>query len=314
MVDDPDNNAGPVSPTDIVSVVRNGAAFNAEAKDIAALAPVPSTTTPVANPLDPAGIIGITQNGTLYRTDPQSILNIGTITTASAAVGSNANGVSVVNLAGDGDGPGGGGSVYSTGGHGGASGYGGNSIHEGGIGGTYGGIAGLYGGNGGLSGGGVYLNTGSGLNPGAPGGTLSITLGLPGSAGMARGTIRVDGDPSLPHAEKSWFATEPLNGRTIYTATRAELVTAVIGRVDAANGGAATLVVVKCPPLTAPGAGTPLTSDSMDLAGTPTANQTLTLSVTAADLLLAAGDSLCLVETGVLGTSVGCITVHTTPQ
>lgn len=91
-------------------------------------------------------------------------------------------------------------------------------------------------------------------------------------------------------------------------------MTAVIGRPDIVNGGAATLVIVKAASGTAPAGGTALTSTSMDLTGAANTNQTLTLSATLADITLAVGDSLCMVTTGVLAASAGCITVWGTPQ
>lgn len=174
-----------------------------------------------------------------------------------------------------------------------------------------GGNASVYGGGGVSTGnGGNAIVSAGGADSGA-GGNVLIN---PGVGGAGAGTVQVNNDPSLIVASHSWVAGESLNGRTIFTTTRAMRVTAVIGRPDAVNGTAATLVVVKAASGTAPGGGTALTSTSMDLTGTANTNQTLTLSATPADLLLAPGDSLCMTTTGTLAASVGCITVWATPQ
>lgn len=174
-----------------------------------------------------------------------------------------------------------------------------------------GGSANLYGGraNGAGAGGSVYIAAGSSVGGGAGGG-IKINLG----SGSTPGQFAVNNDPSLLGPPYSWVAGAQLNNQTIFTTTRAALVTAVIGRVDVANGSAATLVIVKAPNTVAPADGTALTSTSMDLTGAANANQTLTLSATLADITLAAGDSLCMVTTGALAASAGCITVWGTPQ
>jgi hypothetical protein len=261
---------------------------------------------PTQSPIAPGGGIPITNAGTLYKTSPQSILNIGTIEAAGPT--GTANGV-IIQIKGGNRADGESvyaGAVYIAGGADittvdttGIAGYvwlqAGNS-HYGKPGNVYLNAGNASGGDT-HNAGNVYLNFGRTSNPAA-----------------SNGRFYVGADPSVFEHPKSWFAGEMLNGRTIYTATRAEMVTAVIGRVDVANGAAATLVVVKCASGTAPGSGIALTSDSMNLAGTPATDQTLTLSTTHSDLMLAAGDSLVLVESGTLGTSVGCITVHSTPQ
>jgi hypothetical protein len=151
---------------------------------------------------------------------------------------------------------------------------------------------------------------------GGPGATTGGNVILtPGSGGSGpEGKLIFASDVSLIAAAYSWTAGAQLNGQTIFTTTRAAVVTAVIGRIDVANGTAATLAINKCASGTAPGAGTDLTTNSVDLAGTPATNQTLTLSSTLTDITLAAGDSLCMVTSGTLAASAGCITVWMTPQ
>lgn len=129
------------------------------------------------------------------------------------------------------------------------------------------------------------------------------------------GAVKVNGDPSLIKlATLSWVAGETLNARTIGISIRAALVTAVIVRLDAANGASGTLVVNQCPSGTAPADGTVLTSDSADLNGTPNTNQTLTLSATLTDIQIDAGTAFCTTTTGTLTLSAGCVEVWGTPQ
>jgi hypothetical protein len=209
-----------------------------------------------------------------------------------------------------------GGSIIFNGGNAGAfatNGIGGRAQFSGGFGyGTgAGGAAAFYGGQSTGSGaaGDVIVQPGNAGGSGA-GGNAKINLG----SGSPPGTMRINNDPSLIVAAYSWVAGAQLNNQTIFTTTREMQVTAVIGRPDIVNGGAATLVIVKAASGTAPAGGTALTSTSMDLTGTANTNQTLTLSATLADITLAAGDSLCMVTTGVLAASAGCITVWGTPQ
>lgn len=174
-----------------------------------------------------------------------------------------------------------------------------------------GGRAGFYGGPGyGLGQAGNAILRGGGNYGGGPGGDVVATTG----GGTPAGRFLFNSDPSLIVGAYSWVAGALLNNQTIFTTTRAMVVTAVIGRLDAANGSAATLVIVKAASGTAPTGGTALTSDAVDLDGAPDTNQTLTLSATLADITLAPGDSLCMVTTGALTLSAGCITVWGTPQ
>lgn len=215
-----------------------------------------------------------------------------------------------------------GGAGHGTGYAGNAGFYGGNSDGSGGAGSVYGrggnatgtgpaGFASLTGGNSNSyqPAGNAVLAGGNGLS-GGPGGNVQINLG----SGTPPGKILVQSNPSLMFATYSWVAGALLDNQTIFTTTRNMLITAVIGRPDAANGSAATLTIVKAPDTTPPAGGTPLTSTSMDLDGAPDTNQTLTLSGTLADITLAAGDSLCMVTTGALTASAGCITIWGTPQ
>lgn len=155
----------------------------------------------------------------------------------------------------------------------------------------------------------VYLwgrNTGTGTE----GGDVSVSLGVTGTDPL--GKLVVNGDAFLMASSLSWKSGDALDGRTIFTATRALLITAVIVRVDTPNVAAATLLAAQAASGEAYSAGNPLTTNSADLAGTAATNQTLTLETPS--VRLAPGDSLGLVATGVLAESSGCITIHMTPQ
>lgn len=222
------------------------------------------------------------------------------------------------------------GSVNLTGGRGYGTGFGGGVALRGGN--SYGvgnaGAVGVYSGYGlgSGSGGRLKFRAGASYGAGAPGefsaysgnaygsGVAGADLKLASGLGSPRGKIDFNNDPSIIACTYSWVSGALLNNQTIFTTTRPMVITAVIGRPDAANGSAATLVIVKAASGTAPSGGTALTSTSMDLNGTANTNQTLALSVTVADITLAAGDSLCMVTTGALTLSAGCITIWGTPQ
>jgi hypothetical protein len=102
--------------------------------------------------------------------------------------------------------------------------------------------------------------------------------------------------------------------QTVFTADRTYIVKAIRGRVDVAGtGGAATCTVRKAASGTAITSGTALHSGSYNLVGTANAQQTLTLSTTASDLIIPAGTSICLDYTGTLTSAVGNITITLSP-
>ena len=102
---------------------------------------------------------------------------------------------------------------------------------------------------------------------------------------------------------------------TMFTASRACVVTGIIGRVDTAgtDAGAVTAQIRKVPTGTALTGGTVLHSGTFNLKGTANANQVLTLSTTDGALRLAAGDSIVIDFTGVLTAAAGCISVTCAP-
>lgn len=101
---------------------------------------------------------------------------------------------------------------------------------------------------------------------------------------------------------------------TMFTADRPYVVKAIRGRVDVAGtGGACTATIRKVPSGTALTSGTALHTGSFNLVGTAATQQALTLSTTASDLLLAAGDSICFDLTGTATSAVGAISVALCP-
>ena len=102
---------------------------------------------------------------------------------------------------------------------------------------------------------------------------------------------------------------------TVFTASRACVVTGLTGRVDTAgtDASAVTAQVRKVPSGTALTGGTVLHTGTYTLKGTANANQVLTLSTTEGALRLAAGDSVVVDFTGVLTAAAGCISVTLAP-
>jgi hypothetical protein len=106
----------------------------------------------------------------------------------------------------------------------------------------------------------------------------------------------------------------PINASTVsstlFTAQRALKIASIVYRPDVAgtDAGAVTFVVNKCPSATAPGSGTIVHSGTGNLKGTAATNQSLTMLTTSA-IFMAAGDSLCIVPTGVMTSVVGMLTV-----
>jgi hypothetical protein len=120
------------------------------------------------------------------------------------------------------------------------------------------------------------------------------------------------GGPGWLPVTINYVATTP--DCTFFVADRAYVVKAIRSRVDVAGtGGACTAQIRKTPTATAPASGTVLHTGSHNLVGTANANQALTLSTTASDLLLAVGDALSYDLTGTATSAVGSITVHLAP-
>lgn len=97
---------------------------------------------------------------------------------------------------------------------------------------------------------------------------------------------------------------------TIFTANEDYKVTGVVYvPTIAGTGGAATIDVKKCTGTQLPSAGTTVVTAAANLVGTINTPQALTLSATAANLVLASGERLAIDLTGTLTSVVGCLTV-----
>lgn len=111
-----------------------------------------------------------------------------------------------------------------------------------------------------------------------------------------------------------WIATVNPNNVVIAVINQASTISAIIGAVETATGGTATVSVSKAASGTACSGGTVLHSGSFNANGTAATNQTLTVTTST----LSAGDRLCLQTTGTTtwtgGTGIGTITVFLAPS
>lgn len=100
-----------------------------------------------------------------------------------------------------------------------------------------------------------------------------------------------------------------------FVADRAYQIQSIIARplVAGTDPSAVTAEIRKAPSGTASASGTVVHSGTINLKGTINTNQSLTLSTTAADILLAAGDSLCLDVTGTTSAARGIVTARLLP-
>lgn len=163
----------------------------------------------------------------------------------------------------------------------------------------------------------------------AVGANPTATAGIAAVNGSAATFMRSDGAPAVVAATTSvagiaklnnvgypagWVATINPNNAVVVTVGQASTITAIIGRVETAAGGAATVSVYKAPSGTACSGGTVLHSGSFNANGTAATNQTLTVTTSS----LAAGDSICYQTTGTTswtgGTAIGAITVFFAPS
>lgn len=138
----------------------------------------------------------------------------------------------------------------------------------------------------------------------------------------ADGSLEMVGDQNItrnPTAGVGWetatiFYNVPAADASFFVADRAYVVKGIRGVNDViGTGGACTAVIRKVPTGTALTSGRALHSGSYNLVGTAATNQILTLSATASDLLLAAGDRLAIDYTGTATSAIGCVTVTLAP-
>ena len=129
------------------------------------------------------------------------------------------------------------------------------------------------------------------------------SLGIEGSAGGDGGFIPVNASYNVPAGTVVMFVAD-----------RPYVVKGIKGREGVAGtGGACTVSFYKSASGTAIGSGTVLHSSSYNIVGTANTTQTLTLSTTASDLLLAAGDAIGYVVTGTATSATGAFTVTLNP-
>lgn len=138
----------------------------------------------------------------------------------------------------------------------------------------------------------------------------------------ADGSLDMVGDQNStrnPTAGVGWMAVSvnynvPAADASFFVADRAYVVKGIRGVNDViGTGGACTAVIRKVPTGTALTSGTALHASTFNLVGTAATNQILTLSTTAADLLLAAGDRLAIDYTGTATSAIGAVTVTLAP-
>lgn len=103
--------------------------------------------------------------------------------------------------------------------------------------------------------------------------------------------------------------------KTCFVATRKYVVKAVSGSPTVAGSdvGAVTAAIKKASGTTAIDSGTAVHSGTMDLKGTANTVQNLTLSTTASELQIAAGDRIGVDFTGTMTAAVGVISVVLAP-
>ncbi len=126
-------------------------------------------------------------------------------------------------------------------------------------------------------------------------------------------TLGQNADDGLVHVSTDWIATSV--DQAFFIATRPYVVKAITARprVVGSDTGAVTAAIKKAASATAPASGTALHSGTINLKGTADTNQVLTLSTTASDLQIAAGDAICIDFTGTLTAAVGTVTVALSP-
>lgn len=130
------------------------------------------------------------------------------------------------------------------------------------------------------------------------------SMGLAGSDGGTGGFVPVNIEYNASSVDK-----------TSFVATRAYRVHGIAGSptVAGTDASAVTAAIKKASGTTAIASGTALHSSTFNLKGTINTVQTLTLSTTASDLEIAAGDRIGVDFTGTLTSATGTITVMLAP-
>ena len=132
--------------------------------------------------------------------------------------------------------------------------------------------------------------------------------------GVAMGMVGADNSAgSFIFADGQYLASSV--DLVFFVANRAMRVNTIVARVTVAgtDAGAVTAILRKVPNGTAIASGTALHSGTVNLKGTADTNQSMTISTTAADMILSAGDALALDLTGVLTLATGVVSVGMSP-
>lgn len=131
-----------------------------------------------------------------------------------------------------------------------------------------------------------------------------VALGMRGSDNSAGSFIFAD-----------LFYTAAAVDMVFFVANRAVRVNSIMARptVAGADVSAVTAIIRKVPSGTAITGGTALHSGTFNLKGTADTNQSLTVSTTASDLMLAQGDAIAVDFTGILTSATGTISVGLSP-
>lgn len=147
-----------------------------------------------------------------------------------------------------------------------------------------------------------------------------IRHGGDGSYGLAGdvvngGTGKNNSTATVGFVNASTIYNVPAADWSFFVADRVYVVKGIRGVVDVAgsDGSAVTATIRKVPDGTALASGTALHTGTFNLKGTAATNQSLTLSATATDLQLYAGDRLAVDMTGTATAAIGAITVNLAP-
>lgn len=137
----------------------------------------------------------------------------------------------------------------------------------------------------------------------------NLTQHIDGGAGF-QGIESVEG--FIP-VSIEWLASSV--SKTSFVAGRTYIVRDITARVEVAgtDASAVTATIVKVPSGTAVASGTALHSGTINLKGTAATKQALTLSTTAANLKLSAGDAIGIKFAGTLTAATGCVSVTLAP-
>lgn len=121
-------------------------------------------------------------------------------------------------------------------------------------------------------------------------------------------------DRSITYQSYYFTGTPAATDQVVFVAPHRCRVVAISEVHSAAAGGASTLQVVKDTSTSAPGAGTDLLASAFDLNATANTTQHGTLSATASDLVLNAGDRLSVDFANTIQSTAGvCVTIGIVP-